>query len=91
MEQVFEALTAHRNHRYPKIESTIVSAHRQAATEERVKDRALRRSLRFIVSSSQVGDITQDPALLEGRASDTMLTDKSMMAMPYVKQPMASA
>ena len=38
---------------------------------------ALGRSLRFIVTAGQVGDVTQAPALLEGQTGDAVLTDKA--------------
>ena len=38
---------------------------------------ALGRPLRFIVTSGQVGDITQAPALLEGQGGDAVLADKA--------------
>ena len=38
---------------------------------------ALGRPLRFIVTSGQVGDITQAPALLEGQIGNAVLADKA--------------
>ena len=38
---------------------------------------ALGRPLRFIVTAGQTGDITQAPALLEGRTGDAVLADKA--------------
>jgi len=38
---------------------------------------ALGRPLRFIVTTGQVGDITQAPALLEGQTGDAVLADKA--------------
>lgn len=38
---------------------------------------ALGRPLRFIITPGQVGDITQAPALLEGRTAEAVLADKA--------------
>lgn len=38
---------------------------------------ALGRTLRFIVTAGQVGDVTQAPALLEGQTGDAVLADKA--------------
>ena len=38
---------------------------------------ALGRSLRFILTTSQVGEITPAPALLEGQAGNAVLADKT--------------
>lgn len=92
---MFAALTADRDNQYLMIDSTIVRAHQQAASERggqgsgagalpRWTDHqihmladALGRPLRLVVTAGQAGDVTQAPALLEGRVAKAVLADKA--------------
>jgi transposase len=70
-EKVFASLIKDRDNQYPMLDSTLVRAHQQAATD------TLGRPLRFILEPGQTGDGLSAPALLKGFKVRAVLAGKA--------------